>query len=310
MKTRLVFLCIALMMCQFAISQANLNNYKYVIVPNKFDFLKEENQYKVNALTQFLFKKYGFEAFMEGDDYPNDMRSNRCLALKSNVTKESGLFKTKLRVILKDCNDQVVYTSQLGESREKDYAKSYHEALRNAFMSFEGMGYRYDPDASVSAAPVVTQPTEEKRATAEEIAELKAEIESLKKEKEKEVVEVPPVAKTPPVAEVPPVVEVAPVVEETRQEIKEEVVQEEKAPEPEATDAEPSKNILYAQAIENGFQLVDSTPKVVYKLIRTGVSNVFLVEGLSAIVYKDGDTWIVEQHSGDTSIKAPLNIKF
>ena len=42
-----------------AFSQTNLNNYKYVIVPKKYDFLKEEDQFRLNGLTKFLFEKYG-----------------------------------------------------------------------------------------------------------------------------------------------------------------------------------------------------------------------------------------------------------
>ena len=126
-------------------AQSNLNNYKYVIVPKKFEFLKEANQYRLNELTEFLFNKYGFQALMEGDSYPDDLLKNRCLALKSNLIKDSGLFKTKISVELKDCNDQVVYTSEVGESREKDYEKAYNEAVRNAFKSFETVNYQYVP---------------------------------------------------------------------------------------------------------------------------------------------------------------------
>jgi hypothetical protein len=39
-------------------SQRNVNDYKYVIVPEKFDFQKEPNQFKLNQLTKFLLKKY------------------------------------------------------------------------------------------------------------------------------------------------------------------------------------------------------------------------------------------------------------
>ena len=75
---------------------------------------------------------------MEGSDYPKDLVLNRCLALESDVTKESGLFKTKLKIELKDCNDRVLYTSPLGESREKEYKIAYTRTFREALSSLKG----------------------------------------------------------------------------------------------------------------------------------------------------------------------------
>ena len=121
MKTKLFTSIVAFFVVASIFAQTNLNNYKYIIVPNKFDFLKEDNQYRMNELAQFLFDKYGFTALMEGSEYPEDLTLNRCLALRSNVLKESGMFKTRLKVILKDCNDRVVFTSNTGESREKEF---------------------------------------------------------------------------------------------------------------------------------------------------------------------------------------------
>ena len=258
-----------------------------MIVPKKFDFLKEENQYRLNMLTKFLFEKYGFESVMEGEGYPDDMVANRCLALKSDVTKDSGLFKTKLTVELKDCNDRVVFTSEVGESREKEYTKAYNEALRNAFESFETVNYSYSPDASVVASSTTVQPKAETKAVTQEIEALKAEIQSLKEEKQ---------AKTTEIKQDMPKVVVA----IKPADVEKKAVEVQEAP----------KNMLYAQAIENGFQLVDSSPKVIYRIIETGVNNVYLVEGISAIVYKEGNSWIIEQLAGNNPIKETLNIKF
>ncbi|KAB1067483.1 hypothetical protein F6U93_10575 [Tamlana haliotis] len=68
--------------------------------------------------------------------------------------------------------------------------------------------------------------------------------------------------------------------------------------------------ILYAQKIENGYQLVDSTPKVVYKLKKTNAKNMFLVEGQSATVYKKGEDWVLEYYENDVLKQEVLNIKF
>lgn len=279
-----------LMICFFTtsvFSQTNLNAYKYIIVSKKYDFLKEADQYQVNSLSKFLFNKYGFEALMEGETYPEDLIKNRCSALKADALKEPGMFKTKLAIELKDCNDQVVYTSDLGESREKEFKKSYTEAIRNAFKSIEALNYKYEPREN--DATILASTTEVKNEVAEEIQKLKEEIQTLKQEKKVEVAKVtnPQIETSTVKSSVTKPVEQ---VKTTKAEVK-----------------ERASNVLYAQKIENGFQLVDSSPKVVYEIIKTGLNNVFLVENQTAIIYKEGDNWILENSN---LVKIKLNIKF
>ncbi|MDO5972106.1 hypothetical protein Q4Q35_20085 [Flavivirga aquimarina] len=293
MKTKFFSAIIACFIVTTVFSQSNLNDYKYVIVPHKFDFLKEKDKYQLNSLAQFLFKKYGFEALMEGSDYPEDLIRNRCLGLKSDVLKGSGMFKTKLMVELKDCNDRVVYTSKQGESREKDYSKSYTEALRAAFKSIEALNYKYKPSESVTALGNQST-TNAKNEVAQEIEELKQEIQNLKKEKEI-VANKPKVVVAPPKPEVGTVAEVPSIKKEAAME---------------AGIKKMLSEVLYAQEIENGFQLVDSSPKVIYKIRKTKLDNVFLVENKSAIIYMKSDSWVIEYYVDNVLKQEILNVKF
>ena len=130
-------------------AQSPLDSYKYIIVPKRFDFLRKENQYRVNSQTKYLFEKNGFTTLLKGQDYPEDLISNPCLGVEANVIDESNSFTSKVRVSLTNCQDQVVYTSEQGISKEKDYAKSYSLALNNAFKSIAQMGYQYDPNLAI-----------------------------------------------------------------------------------------------------------------------------------------------------------------
>jgi hypothetical protein len=130
-------------------AQSPLDSYKYIIVPKRFDFLMKENQYRVNSQTKYLFEKNGFTTLLKGQDYPEDLISNPCLGVEANVIDESNSFTSKVRVSLTNCQDQVVYTSEQGISKEKDYAKSYSLALNNAFTSIAQMGYQYDPNLAI-----------------------------------------------------------------------------------------------------------------------------------------------------------------
>ena len=264
MKTKYIFTLIAFLLITSIYSQSNLNDYKFVIVPNKYDFLKEADQYQLNSLTKFLLEKENFTVLFD-DNLPSEIANNRCLALYSTVLNESGMFKTSLIVQLKNCKNEIVFASKEGVSREKEYKKAYHEALRNAFKSFKEANYSYKPKQII-----------------------------------KEVVEVVPVSQ--------PTIE-KPVIKEIPKKEAIVVKQEELKPVIEKAEVSQisSSNILYAQATNNGFQVVDSTPKVVMILISTAKQDVFIVKGQDEIVYKEDGFWYKSNNS--TSAET-LNIKF
>lgn len=124
-------------------AQGKLNGYKYVITPRQFDFQKSPDLYQINSLTKFLFEKQGFEVFYNDDLLPADLKENPCLALNVKLINNSSLLKTKVMFELKDCYNQLVLKTSEGESREKEYKKGYHEAIRNAFETVEKEGYRF-----------------------------------------------------------------------------------------------------------------------------------------------------------------------
>ena len=263
-------------------SQTTLNNYKYIIIPKKYGFLKSDDQFQLNSLTKFLFNKYGFEALMEGETYPDDLNANRCLALTTDVIKDSGFLKTKLQIELRNCNGLTVYTSQEGESREKDYSKAYAEALRNAFKELQIMNYKYVPSGKTSE--ITVQETNNQTEVSKEIAQLRAEIQNLKQEKETQA------------SPVSVVNDLQQATENSNTHV--------------ASLAENNSGVLYAQAIDNGFQLVDSSPKVIYKIKNTSMENMFLVEGRNATLYKKDNQWIMEYYEDNILKQDVLNIKF
>jgi len=136
-------------------AQSNVNNYKYVIIPRTYEFLKIPDKYQLNSLTKFLFEKYGFTAYWEDEDFPADLISNPCLGMKANVVNESNLFTSKLKVTLTDCSNNIIFTSELGKSKEKDFKRSYHEALRRAFKSIQKLNYHYQKGNSIPATKIV-----------------------------------------------------------------------------------------------------------------------------------------------------------
>src|SRR5690606_15447880 len=62
---------------------------------------------------------------------------------------------------------------------------------------------------------------------------------------------------------------------------------------------EKAATMLYAQPIDNGFQLVDSTPKVLYKIKSTSTPDVFIVTSVNGTLTKKGNSWLLEYYEND-----------
>lgn len=146
---------------QMSAQTASVNDFKYVIVPKGYDFTKKEDAYQLNSLSKFLFNKYGFTAFLRGEELPKDLYENGCKALTADVQKKPGFLTTKLVVELKDCKGTVVFTSKEGTSREKEFKKAYHGALRDAFKGVEALRYAYNEKAEAEMTHVTVEKEKE-----------------------------------------------------------------------------------------------------------------------------------------------------
>ena len=141
-------------------AQTDLNQYKYVSVPDRFDFMKTNDQYQISSLTQFLLNKKGFNVLESIENYPSDLASNSCLLLDMNIEKIKGFLKTKLEVQFINCKKEVVFRSAIGTSKEKDFKMAYHQAIRAAFDSMEVLNYNYEESAAIDiSAPIETSTT-------------------------------------------------------------------------------------------------------------------------------------------------------
>ncbi|MBN8854359.1 MAG: hypothetical protein BGO55_08175 [Sphingobacteriales bacterium 50-39] len=157
--------CSLLVFILFAVtghSQTSLNNYKYVIVPERFSFSKEDNQYYLNTTTKTLLDMKGFVAFVGTRELPPSVAGNRCNALTAEVVANNGMFATKLTILLKDCQGNIIFKSKEGKSREKEYPIAYNQALSDAFSSLNDVPYKYDSTIATqqqqAAAPAVAPP--------------------------------------------------------------------------------------------------------------------------------------------------------
>jgi len=256
-------------------SQNTINSYKYVLVPRKFDFVSEEDEYQLNTTTKLLLEQKGFVVFWSTAKLPPALAANRCSALIAEVTRRKAFFATNLTVTLQDCSGNIIFKSKEGKSMEKEWFVAYDQALRDAFSSLTNVPYKYD--STLSAQPQQPAPASAPGAAQASPAQASALAQAS-----------PATAQTSPASPRMP-------------------------PPPQHAIAD-IPGTLYAQPTPSGYQLVDTIPKKVLTLLKTSVQDCYLAEsGAGApngIVFKKNGEWFFEYYKDGTLVSQKLEIKF
>ncbi|WP_366184932.1 hypothetical protein [Flavobacterium ovatum] len=248
MKTKIALF---LFLITNSIIAQSINDYAAVIVPVKFGFQNEENEYRLSTITKYNLEKAGFVGVYSNVNFSNEY-PDRCSVLNVDVIKDSGFLTTKLYVEFKDCYGKVIYTSEVGKSKEKDFGTAYKEALNDAFESINKLEYKYNGNTTAAKTRQVVA----------------------KSEVVKEVVNNIPASSV--------------IVVNTNVEV------------------------LYAQPTENGFQLIDKTPKVVMKLMKTGNPNSFIaIKGdVQGILSLKDNQWVFDSYKNNVLVSEVVLVKF
>ena len=138
-----ILLLLVLFLTVTAFSQ-NVNDYEYVIVPTKFSFLKIDDKYRLNTNSRLLLQKYGFKSVFPSDSMPSEIANNNCKKLYFDLVEDNKLLITKIKIVLKDCKEKLLFESDYGTSREKELEIAYNKALREAGKSFDKLNYKYN----------------------------------------------------------------------------------------------------------------------------------------------------------------------
>ena len=144
MKKNIVFF-VFIALCVFRVSAQELGDYKYIVVPEKFQFQDEPGEYDLNSLTRFLFIKYGFKAYLENEELPADLNENGCNTLYTRADV-NGFLSTKASISLVNCRGKEVFSLPQGKSKIKSFKEGHQDAFRNAFAGLEEMGYTYSDE--------------------------------------------------------------------------------------------------------------------------------------------------------------------
>jgi hypothetical protein len=235
-----------LLFTSFCFAQ-NVNNFKAVIIPLKFDFIRTNNQYRLCTISKAYLNTAGFNAYYSNEILPKEY-ADRCDLLYYDIVKENAFLATKMYIELKDCTGKIIFKSETGYSKEKDTEMAYADALKKAFVSVTNLHYQFEKTSA--ANPVVA---------------IKSEV--------------------------------APIVVSTV---------------PTTVIEKSTSDLLYAQATAIGYQLVDASPKVVYKLYKTSRSDLFIAsKGMNqgVLIQKDNQ-WFFEFYESEKLVSEKVAVKF
>lgn len=220
-----------------------LGKFKYVIIPERYENFKKNDQYNLSTLSKYMFSNLGFIVVDEKGELPIELAKDPCLALKPTLEIDSNMFSTKMKIVLKNCFNQTVFVTEEGICRkEKDNRISHQTAFREASKSFSNLNLS---DGIVGENSVIEN----------------NKVENIETKKL-------------------------------------------------ATNT--FDQVLYAQPVGEGFQLIDSTPAVIMKLTKTSSPDIFLVDykGNEGVLLKKSSGWVFEYSVNGVLNSHPLNVKF
>ena len=199
MKIKIVFFFL-MITCGSGLVAQELADYKYIIVPQKFEFQDEEGEYELNGLTRFLFIKYGFNAYLENEALPADLNESGCNTLYARADV-SGFLSTNAAITLVNCRGKEVFALPEGKSKIKSFKEGHQDAFRKAFAKLEDMGYSYS-DEIVTKATITEEGNAENlvpeirkmQAKKEEVAKKEVRVSSVINTKQETVQEAKEVA--------------------------------------------------------------------------------------------------------------------
>ena len=101
-----------------------------IIISSKFDFQEERNSYNINNMLKAILTSNNYEVYLDDEVLPIEIARNKCNALTGVLLDKSNLFVTKVKLQIKDCQNNLLFESAEVKSREKDFQLGFIEAIK------------------------------------------------------------------------------------------------------------------------------------------------------------------------------------
>lgn len=129
------------------------------MIPTEFTDFKGSKSFGLNTLIEKSLKSKKYVLLSETkSNWPAEALQNPCGILNADLLDDSNMFKNRVILQFKDCNNKVVL-SQKANSSIKDFEPGFQEAVKNALVSVPTSNPNLQKLAETK--PVETKPQEE-----------------------------------------------------------------------------------------------------------------------------------------------------
>lgn len=123
MKKNLVIFIVLFSITSFAQKQI-------ILISNQYEFQKEPNSYNINNMLKAILTSNNYQVYFEDEVLPIEIAQNKCNALRGVLVDKSNVFLTKLKLQIKDCQNNLLFETAEVKSKEKDIQTGFIEVIK------------------------------------------------------------------------------------------------------------------------------------------------------------------------------------
>ncbi len=110
----------------------SVSDYKYIAIPSEFNDFKENKSYGLSVILEKTLKSKKYTVLPEAkSSWPAEAQTNPCSILNADVLNDKSMFRNKIILEFKDCNNKVI-TTEKGSSTIKEFEPGFQDALKIA----------------------------------------------------------------------------------------------------------------------------------------------------------------------------------
>lgn len=110
----------------------SVSDYKYIAFPSEFNDFKENKSYGLSVILEKALKSKKYTVLPESkSSWPAEAQTNPCRILNADVLNDKSMFRNKIILEFKDCNNKVI-TTEKGSSTIKEFEPGFQDALKIA----------------------------------------------------------------------------------------------------------------------------------------------------------------------------------
>ena len=131
MKNITIFLFVFLIA---VVKAQTVSDYKYIVIPAEFNDFKDNKAYGLSNLLEKSLKAKKYTVLSSTkNDWPSDALMNPCSILNTDLLNDKSMFRNKLILQFKDCNNKVVFNEK-GSSMIKEFEPGFQDALKQTLV--------------------------------------------------------------------------------------------------------------------------------------------------------------------------------